>query len=314
MKANKLCVIDLASIIESISGCDPIESPTDQKLLPGVKDAIDRLKSDGWHLAIVSNQGACDFTDFPAWCLMPEHRFKVDWPRCHPDMVFTVLNKTIRDDLKFNIETENTIFVASEEDSNSVKVQYKTIENAIEEVTFAADLCGIEEAYFAPTINGDLCYRVRKVNGAWTSITIAESPDLSGFRLPDTGMLTLAEIGARDFLDGQIDRLMIGNQNSIQAAAKAGFRYMSAQEFCVSQNCTGWDEVNALSLKVGQIFRLLDESDNFPFSDGFRVTFIERKIYHGLGEIVRIATFPSFSFSFGEGNRVLVPPQNPTPQ
>lgn len=41
MKTNKLCVIDLEGLTESACGAGSPESPTDQKLLPGVKDAIE---------------------------------------------------------------------------------------------------------------------------------------------------------------------------------------------------------------------------------------------------------------------------------
>lgn len=232
MKTNKLCVIDLASIVDSAHGHDSIRYPTDQKLLPGVKDAIDRLKADGWHLAIVSNQGACDFTDLPAWCLLPGRRFKVD---CS-DEIHKVWDIAGHGNASTPLVivwtgTQNIRFGQGDQ----VLVQYKTIESTIEEVQFAADLCEIEEAYFCPDIEGKVMYSLGKgIDCGWRSMTVSgqDFEDVTGltepkYRLPNTGMLSYAE-SSRTF--PVTDRLMIGDRNSIQAAAKAGFRYMSAQE------------------------------------------------------------------------------------
>ena len=54
----KLAILDKdGTLVKPISGHTFVQSPTDQQLLPGVEKAIARLVSDGYTLAIASNQG-----------------------------------------------------------------------------------------------------------------------------------------------------------------------------------------------------------------------------------------------------------------
>jgi D-glycero-D-manno-heptose 1,7-bisphosphate phosphatase len=58
MKKIKLAIIDKdGTITETVSGATFVQSPTDQKLIDGVQPAIAKLVSEGYTLAIASNQG-----------------------------------------------------------------------------------------------------------------------------------------------------------------------------------------------------------------------------------------------------------------
>ncbi|MBD2153148.1 HAD hydrolase-like protein [Leptolyngbya sp. FACHB-16] len=55
---TKLLILDKdGTITTPKSGAKFVQSPSDQVLLPGVKEAIDRYAWDGWKMAIASNQG-----------------------------------------------------------------------------------------------------------------------------------------------------------------------------------------------------------------------------------------------------------------
>ncbi len=54
----KLAIIDKGgTLTETVSGATFVQSPTDQKLIAGVEQAIAKLISEGYTLAIASNQG-----------------------------------------------------------------------------------------------------------------------------------------------------------------------------------------------------------------------------------------------------------------
>ena len=58
MKKIKLAIIDKdGTLTETVSGATFVQSPTDQKLIDGVQQAIAKLVSEGYTLAIASNQG-----------------------------------------------------------------------------------------------------------------------------------------------------------------------------------------------------------------------------------------------------------------
>lgn len=231
---TKLCVIDLASVVDSAHGHDSIRYPTDQKLLLGVKDSIDRYRADGWHLAIVSNQDGCDI-----------HAVKATQVRVsdyvdHGDDRYRVVEaKSLGDGVVFVYDRErpNGKDYSFYYPGSELLIHRKTIEAAIEEVQFAADLCEIEEAYFCPDIAGEVMYSLGNgVDYGWRSMVVSaqdfeDMTDLAfqEYRLPGAGML----LYAKSLHIWNLKRcLMIGNQNSIQAAAKAGFKFMTVQEFC----------------------------------------------------------------------------------
>lgn len=54
----KLLLIDKdGTLIETVSGEKFVNQPWDQKALPGVVAALDRYRTEGWEIVIISNQG-----------------------------------------------------------------------------------------------------------------------------------------------------------------------------------------------------------------------------------------------------------------
>lgn len=165
---TKLCVIDKdGTLTQPISDSKFPQDPTDQILMSGVKEAVDRLRADEWHLAIASNQGGCDWHEVDALSLNVGQHFQIpeDEEGENPFLgdTFTVTNtikEVICSEECIFLETGSQDFTFGEGDR--VLVQYKTIEQAIEEVAFAADLCGITEAYFCPDMAGKVCVNIAK--------------------------------------------------------------------------------------------------------------------------------------------------------
>ena len=211
-----------------------VESPEDQILYEGVREKLDRLRSEGHALVIASNQGGCDFTAIPCYCLKPGHLFKL----CPPgfgydfDMIFKVLSTTIKDDL-IDIETENATFTTFKKDVNMVKVQHKTIEGAIAEMQFAADLCGIEDAIFCPAMDGHNAIAMMKSHSEWFSDEVDSTvlERCGNFRKPGMGMLKFAEIYLSSGV--QYDSgIMIGDRDSDrESAIAAGFEFVWAEDW-----------------------------------------------------------------------------------
>ena len=58
MKSKKLLILDKdGTLTTTMSGARFVQHPEDQKLLPGVEEALQRYTDDGWLTVIVSNQG-----------------------------------------------------------------------------------------------------------------------------------------------------------------------------------------------------------------------------------------------------------------
>ena len=210
-----------------------IGHPEDQVLYEGVRDKLDRLRSEGHMLAIASNQGGCDIFDCPA-------RMLKDGMIWHNPPFMDAVFKIER---TFDRVEDNEVSVyfrhvnnPSHNDSGMIlksdficKVSHKTIEGAIAEMQFAADLCGIETAYFAPTMNGDRCFHTYKKEGQWITLNFAVNDITEDFRKPGPGMLTLASL--YDYCESNIQherRIMIGDR---QSAIAAGFEFMWADEW-----------------------------------------------------------------------------------
>jgi histidinol phosphatase-like enzyme len=244
----KLCIFDKdGTLTQPISGAKFSQNPQDQELMPGVKAAIDRLRTDGWSLAIASNQGGCDVFTVQAsqvkvgdYCIhAKDDRYKV----------IEVIAGPNSDGLIFCYDRERPngkeySFAFPESD---VRVSYKTIESAIEECQFAADLLGIDQVYFCPDMDGNQCVIMEKIqryafgiptSNKWSQgicnlQNYTQDHIVKNFRKPDPGMLQLALIDAeKEAIDEITDRIMIGDRPCDEAAAiAAGFRFLDAQEW-----------------------------------------------------------------------------------
>lgn len=248
----KLCVLDKdGTLVRPASGAEFPQSPTDQELLPGVKEAIDRMRATGWTFAIASNQGGCDWHDSQAMNLKPGDLFR---GRHEDDNLYGKTYKVvgvekiengIEVDALFN-ETRWHVdkWVKADigidfrfTDGDRVLVQYKTIEEAIEEMQFAADLCGIRDFAFCPESAGEkmICQIKATVDGVdrWMPAKQYHEDDynIGKFRKPSPGMLNFFERMFSPVMPG--DRaIMIGDRPEDEAAADAaGFRFLDASEW-----------------------------------------------------------------------------------
>jgi histidinol phosphatase-like enzyme len=207
-----------------------VDSPEDQILYAGVRDKLDRLRADGHVLAIASNQGGCDYHEVGAERLAVGRSFAIqDDEGVFDGDFFTVLSIDTDDHGLIDIETSSQDFTFSKGDR--VLMQYKTIEGAIAEMEFAADLCGIREAYFAPTMDGKTIVSLNRSDSKWHHQIENPLPEskysFGGFRKPQPGMLLMPSYGYK-----YDRRIMIGDRDSDrQAAIAAGFEFIWAEVF-----------------------------------------------------------------------------------
>ena len=212
-----------------------VESPEDQILYEGVREKLDRLRSEGHALVIASNQGGCDIFDCPArlikdgmiWHNPPfmDGVFTIKWTfdRVEDDKVsiyFRHANDPSHNDSGMVVKSD---FIC--------RVSHKTIEGAIAEMQFAADLCGINEAYFAPTMDGQSVVILNKSRGKWhhqiETPSIESKYHFGGFRKPQPGMLMMPSYGYK-----YDRRIMIGDRDSDrESAIAAGFEFMWAEDW-----------------------------------------------------------------------------------
>lgn len=212
-----------------------VTSPEDQILYEGVRAKLDRLRSDGHVLAIASNQGGCDIFDCPARLL------KDDMIWHNPpfmDAAFKIKRTFDRvEDGEVSIYFKHVVNPSHNESNSTVKsdfickVSHKTIESAIAEMQHAADLCGITEAYFAPTMDGKSIVSLNRSDSKWHYQIETPSPEskysFGGFRKPQPGMLLMPSYGYK-----YDRRIMIGDRDSDQLAAiAAGFGFMWAEDW-----------------------------------------------------------------------------------
>ena len=223
-----------------------VESPEDQVLYEGVREKLDRLRAEGHVLAIASNQGGCDWHDVKARSLNVATTFMRRHPEDHLfNKIYTVVNIEPTEDGISSVTASATETVWMNEewvkksieycfflaDEDPLFVQYKTIEGAIAEMQFAADLCGINEAYFAPTMDGQTVVGLNKARGEWRhqieSPSVGSQYHFGGFRKPQPGMLMMPSYGYK-----YDRRIMIGDRDSDrESAIAAGFEFVWAEDW-----------------------------------------------------------------------------------
>ena len=211
-----------------------VESPEDQVLYEGVRDKLDRLRSEGHVLAIASNQGGCDWHEVKVDRLVIGSKFR---PTTHSEnFTVTSIEPSPVTDKDLLVKVVNHDDDDREYDviynlNETVLVQHKTIEGAIAEMQFAADLCGIREAYFAPTMDGKSIVSLNRSDSKWHHQIETPSPEsnysFGGFRKPQPGMLLFHSYGYK-----YDRRIMIGDRDcDREAAAAAGFEFMWAEDW-----------------------------------------------------------------------------------
>lgn len=224
----KLCVLDKdGTLIRPASGAKFPQTPTDQELLPGVKEAIDRMRADGWTFAIASNQGGCDWHSVKAETLAVGSVFKED----EPAKANTVID--IWEEGSW-LEVRGSVEDFTLDPKEDVLTRYKTIGEAIEEMQLAADLCGIDNVIFCPSLSGSSAIEMLKVKRGWFVDGVAPkiAERVGNFRKPNPGLLLFSKITKENQNKRFADLLMIGDRPEDKAAADAaGFRFLDASEW-----------------------------------------------------------------------------------
>jgi histidinol phosphatase-like enzyme len=250
----KLAVIDKDGTLTKTKHGGPFPlNPQDQKLLPGVEQAIERLKAEGWTIAIASNQGGCDWFNVKVDTLKIGDLFQRRHKEDHLYGTIYTVEKiaVVFGDIDIKASTSETAWVDgawkttqieidfSFDRDTHVLIKYKTIEQAVGEVAYAADLCEITWGFFCPDMLGMTCIEVEKTTeylwgceptdeAEWKHGIIKPLSKLRRkFRKPYPGMLQQAREAAE--LPSLDDCLMIGDRpEDEQAAHAAGFRFLWA--------------------------------------------------------------------------------------
>jgi histidinol phosphatase-like enzyme len=232
---TKLIVFDKdGTLVEPISGGTFVSQPKDQRLRPGVAQKLAQLKSEGAQMAIASNQGGCASHQLPvadiqvgSWIRLPSlngqlEQFKV-----------TSVGSDIDGSIYFVLDRERwtgNCYVCLHTKDFAL-VAFKSIDEAIEEMKFAAELCGIDYCLFCPAMDGSVLWIVANHGDGWAELECHEKDNILGignFRKPNPGMLNTIVVNTEIGLS----TLMVGDRPEDQAAAKAaGFAFEWANDF-----------------------------------------------------------------------------------
>jgi histidinol phosphatase-like enzyme len=243
---NKLAVFDKDwTLVKPKSGGTFVQAPEDQELLPGVAEKLEELRSDGWCLAIASNQGGCAKFEVAAKDLKP------GMVLYHGGMSRKICKVLGYLDQHRQI-TLNDGDILTFLPHADVEVSYKTIEDAIAEMGFALQLTGIEAGFFCPDMEGAKLY-LAFPDGSGGNATGYYPHDFRGqYRKPGQGMLLAIQryTGIRNLEDC----LMVGDREEDQRSAQsAGFAFEWAKDFLGGA---------MLKFEVGRIYRLRDLDNN----------------------------------------------------
>lgn len=225
---NKLLVLTL----------DAITALGDRHLYPGVCGRLNRLRSQGWAMAIISNQPDCD------WQIIEARDLVVGSFFCMYRENGTVSStthtvKTLEYKRYFvDVRTSNLgwIYIGLDE---KIMTRTKTIPQALNEMTAAADLCGIEDLMICPFRDGHNAIERAKVGGVWRHdfVELQESNGVSvkygDFLMPGPGMLNRA----KKLSLGGFDRcVLVGTEPHDRAAADASdFEYIDYEDWRTSR-------------------------------------------------------------------------------
>jgi D-glycero-D-manno-heptose 1,7-bisphosphate phosphatase len=224
----KLVVFDKdGTLTEPISGQTFVQSPQDQRLRPGVSEKLDQMRSEGWMMAIASNQGGCAIQSIPASKL----RVGV-W--LHDVVRKVEAVDGVLDQPRFvTLSDGDTVNFLADED---VDISYKSIDDAIEEMKFALELTNIRTGLFCPDFEGSnvVCVR-RSEDGTRCQrrkyIEDGFRSKFEDFRKPGGGMLSALKYFMLG--DNEITSIiMVGDRAEDEGAAKAaGFEFQWANNF-----------------------------------------------------------------------------------
>lgn len=218
------------TLIESIADpTDFVQEPSDQQLMEGVGKGLDYLKAIDVPLSIASNQGCADVFSVTVDRLRVDNLVKID----------NLFQRIVRID---RYEKRSDIYL----DGNPtpfhlnhlvmVEVRYKSLLEVSRELEFAMALTGINNATFAPTMDGMACFHRRRGPEKWDRhrLEMKNGEPIEPqylYRKPGSGMLRVL----REYNCPEVDRfrgLMIGDSDDDRRAAVAGgFDFLEAIVF-----------------------------------------------------------------------------------
>ena len=229
----KLILFDLDSVTYTDSNSQLIQDPTDRMLYPGVLGRLNKLRRAGWAMGLVANQTDCDWQRISARDLTIGSYFRM----YREDK--TISNTTFRTKeieikrffLDIRTMSGGWFYLGLDDD---VLARDKDIDQAINEMSIAADLCGIEEFTFCPCTKGYNAIESAKVGGVWRSASIGsdaygQSSQYGNFLKPGPGLLNRA----KRFNVEKFDRcVFIGLEPLDRATAnEADFEFIEANDW-----------------------------------------------------------------------------------
>ena len=217
---------------------DAITARGDRHLYPGVVGRLNWLRSQGWMMVIVSNQPDCD------WQVVDARDLTVGSYFCMYRDNGTLSNRTHSveslEHKRYFVDIRTAslgwLWIGSDE---KVMTRTKTFNQALDEMTAAADLCGIEDLIMCPFRDGHNAIERAKVGGVWRHdfVELQESNGVSvkygDFLLPGPGMLNRAK---RLSLNGFDRCVFVGTEPHDRGAADAGdFEYVDYEDWRTSR-------------------------------------------------------------------------------
>ena len=230
---SKLIVFELEAITYLVPGPQIIQN-TDRVLYPGVMGRINKLKSQEWTMAIVSNQIGCDWQEIAGVDLKPGMYFQLFGEDGFLEGITFVVKRTEADHRVLKIRTiSNELFYLGV--GNKVLARHKMVEQAIEEMCSVANLCGIEEFRFCHCIKGHSAIESAKVGGVWRSAFVdrdgsqGESTEYGNFLKPGPGLLNRS----REFRPEKFDCcVFVGLEPDDRlTAGSASFEFVEANDW-----------------------------------------------------------------------------------
>ena len=231
---SKLIVFELEAITYLVPGPQIIQNHTDRVLYPGVMGRINKLRSQEWTMAIVSNQIGCDWQEIAGIDLKPGMYFQLFGEDGFLEGTTFIVKKTEADHRVLKIRTiSNELFYLGV--GNRVLARHKMVEQAIEEICSVANLCGIEEFRFCHCIKGHSAIESAKVNGVWRSAFVdrdgsqGESTEYGNFLKPGPGLLNRS----REFSAEKFDCcVFVGLEpDDKMTAGSASFEFVEANDW-----------------------------------------------------------------------------------
>ena len=231
---SSLIVFDLEALTYRVPGPQLIQDPTDRILYPGVYGRLNKLRSQGWTQAIVSNQTCCDWQKIQGTDLTPGMYFQLFGENGFLEGKTFIAKKIEADHRVLKIRTiSNEWFHLGA--NNKVLARHKMIEQAIEEISSAANLCGIEKFRFCHCGKGHSAIEAVKVDGVWGSKFVehdgaqGQSVEYGNFLKPGPGMLNRARESSTEKFDRCV---LIGLEPEDRATAdEAGFEFIEANDW-----------------------------------------------------------------------------------